>query len=70
MSPLKTYLDDNRIKTVDFAKRLGVTPGRVSQLLGGAGTRPSLELAVLIEDETGINPRAWLADRKKRKHRS
>lgn len=53
MSALGRYLTENKIKKSVFAGRIGVTPGRVSQLLQGKDGKPSLDLAALIERETG-----------------
>jgi DNA-binding transcriptional regulator YdaS (Cro superfamily) len=50
MHPLADYLSRNHIKLKDFARRLKVTPSRVSQICGGE--LPSLELAVAIEAAT------------------
>lgn len=43
---LSTWLDENRSSQSDFARLLGVSQGRISQIVAGA--RPSLELAVKI----------------------
>lgn len=42
----------------DIARKLGVTRQVVSQYLSGE-TRPSLEMAVRIEDAFHIAPRVW-----------
>lgn len=63
MSALEAYLRDNEIKKNEFARRIGVTPGRISQLLKN-GERPGLALAAVIERETGgvIKIKDWLAE--------
>lgn len=51
MTPIAQYLEDSRTSQAAFAAKIGVSPGRVSQLVAGA--RPSPELAVRIEAESG-----------------
>lgn len=64
MSALGSYLRKNKIKKSDFAKRIGVTPGRVSQLLNGKDGKPKLELAKKIQDETdgAVTFQDWLPE--------
>lgn len=50
MNPLAQFLEDSRTSQAAFASRIGVSPGRVSQLVGGAS--PSPELAVRMEAES------------------
>lgn len=63
MTQLYTYLAERRLRQVDFAERLGVGQATVSRLVSGV-MRPSLELAVLIERETGgvVPAVSWVAD--------
>lgn len=62
MSALGQYLSDNNLTQTEFAQRIGVTPGRVHQLLNGKDGKPSLELAAKIEDETkgAVTFKDWL----------
>jgi len=62
MSALGQYLLDNKITLTEFAQRIGVTPGRVHQLVNGKDGNPSLELAGKIQDETkgAVSFRDWL----------
>lgn len=46
-----------------FSERLGISPDWLAQLEGGERT-PSLKLAVLIEELTGIASSEWLNERK------
>ena len=48
---LKEWLASSGITRSEFARAIGVTPGRVSQLLAGA--QPSLDLALRIQRVTG-----------------
>jgi 3,4-dihydroxy 2-butanone 4-phosphate synthase/GTP cyclohydrolase II len=48
---LEDWLERNRTSQSDFARILGVTQGRISQIVAGAS--PSLELAVRIAAATG-----------------
>jgi 3,4-dihydroxy 2-butanone 4-phosphate synthase/GTP cyclohydrolase II len=48
---LLDWLEQSRISQSQFARTLGVTQGRISQIVAGA--RPSLELAVKIAAATG-----------------
>ena len=61
---LDQYLHENRITQTEFAERIGVTPGRVHQLLNGKDGRPSLWLAGRIEKATGgaVTFTDWLQD--------
>jgi len=60
-NPLSKYLAETGIKRSDFARRLGVTRARVTQICSGGVAH--LELARRIEAETGgkIPVDAWLA---------
>lgn len=62
MNPLAQYLEDSRTSQAAFASRIGVTPGRVSHLVGGA--TPSPELAVRIEAESAgeVPAESWGLD--------
>ena len=55
---LLTWLQARGLRAVTLAKRLGIAPDTLSRLMHGR--EPSLRLAVAIENETGIKPRAWL----------
>lgn len=63
MKALRDYLETNNLQKSEFAKRIGVTPGRVSQLLNDSSEKPSLGLILKIEDVTGGAVRAqdWAA---------
>lgn len=50
MNEIARYLDETRTSQAAFAGRIGVTPGRVSHLVGGSA--PSPDLAVRIEAAT------------------
>ncbi len=52
MTHLHEYLSQRRLRQIDFAQRLGIGQATVSRLVSGV-MRPSLELAVQIERETG-----------------
>lgn len=62
MSALGQYLSDNKLTQTEFAQRIGVTPGRVHQLLNGKDGKPSLELAAKIESVTNgaVSFQDWL----------
>lgn len=53
---LSAWLTNSRTSQSELARLLGITQGRVSQLVAGA--QPSLELAVKIAAATGnqVNP--------------
>ena len=59
-NPLSQYLDESGIRRADFARRLGVTRARVTQICSGGVAH--LELARRIEAETQgkIPVDAWL----------
>lgn len=61
MKALAAYLEAHKILKSDFAKQIGVTPGRVSQLLNDASQMPSLDLIVRIEAATqgAITSQHW-----------
>lgn len=56
---LAEYRDKHRYKQYELAELLGLDDAHVSQLLNGK-RRPGLEIAVRIEERTGIPARAWL----------
>lgn len=62
MSLLRKYLDQSRQSQDAFAERVGVTQGRIAQLINDDGARPSLSLAMAIERETsGVVPaKSWV----------
>jgi transcriptional regulator with XRE-family HTH domain len=62
MANLSTYLAENGIKEPDFARRLNVAQSTVWRLARGK-VRPSLDLATLIERETGgeVKATSWAA---------
>lgn len=53
MEALKKYLADAGVKKSQFAKDVGVSPGRISQILNDPDQRPSRELIAKIEKATG-----------------
>ena len=57
---LSDWLKANNTRQADFASRIGVTQGHVSQLCRGG--MPSLEVAAAIERETGgaIPAASWV----------
>lgn len=63
MSPLASHLSDQKISQKAFAVRLGVDASIVSRLVNN-GMRPSLELAVQIERETGgaVPATSWIPE--------
>lgn len=63
MNTLATYLYERRIRQADFANKLRIAQATVSRLVRGS-TRPSLELAVQIERETGgaVPATSWIPD--------
>ncbi len=48
---ISQYLKQNQISQADFAAMIGVTQGRVSQIINGSSVPP--DLAVKIETQTG-----------------
>lgn len=64
MMTLAEYLDIKGIPQKAFAERVGVRQATVSRLASGLG-KPSLELAVSIERETGgsVTAASWVADK-------
>ena len=48
----------SELKAIDL-QRIGVSKPYAHQLLAGTRT-PSLKLAVQVEDEFGVPPRAWV----------
>lgn len=54
---IPAYLEETETTQVELAKRLGISQAHLSQIIGGQRS-PSLELAALIEDETGVPMRA------------
>lgn len=60
MSYLKTYRQTNGVRQTDLAKTLGVEQSTISKLESGE-IRPSLDLAILIEDVTkkAVPIRSW-----------
>jgi DNA-binding transcriptional regulator YdaS (Cro superfamily) len=63
MTFLAQHLADQKISQKAFAGRLGVDPSIVSRLVNN-GMRPSLELAVAIERETGgvVTASSWIPE--------
>jgi DNA-binding transcriptional regulator YdaS (Cro superfamily) len=61
MTFLAQHLAEQKISQKAFAVRLGVDPSIVSRLVNN-GMRPSLELAVAIERETGgaVTASSWI----------
>lgn len=55
---LAEYRDRSTLKQYELAERLGIHEAYLSQLLSGA-RRPSRELSLRIEDQTGIPVRSW-----------
>ena len=62
MNQLRAYLAQNSIRQSVLAETLGVSNGYMSQIING-DKRPSLDLAVKIEDATGgaVTARSWVA---------
>jgi DNA-binding transcriptional regulator YdaS (Cro superfamily) len=63
MTNLAQHLLDQKISQKAFAVRLRVDPSIVSRLVNN-GMRPSLELAVAIERETGgvVTASSWIPE--------
>ena len=53
---LKVYLDEKRITYREFAEKLGIHTQSLVNIVAGK-KRPSLDLALRIEELTGITPR-------------
>lgn len=69
---LRDWIDRRGFNQVEAADRLGMTEGFISFLLNGH-RRPSLAMAVKIEESTGIPASAWVksarhTSKKARKH--
>ncbi len=62
MNQLRAYLAQNNIRQSALAETLGVSNGYMSQIING-DKRPSLDLAVKIEDVTdgAVTARSWVA---------
>lgn len=58
MTKLRHFLRTSRITQADFARRLGISPAYISELVAGLKV-PGLDLAVAIEDASGglVRPR-------------
>jgi plasmid maintenance system antidote protein VapI len=56
--PLETWIKQTRTKRYALADQVGVSGGRITQIL--SGQRPSPELAVKLEEVTGIDARVLL----------
>lgn len=56
---LEEWISSRGLKRNFFAEQIGVKAQTLSKLVGGFG-RPSLDLAVRIEEKTGIAPREWV----------
>lgn len=54
---LATYLEDTETTQAELAEKLGISQPFLSQIVNGQRS-PSLELAALIEDKTGVPMRA------------
>lgn len=65
MTHFKKYLRESNSLQSDFANKIGVKQSTVSRLSSGT-TKPSLELAVIIERETGgaVPASSWIAPQK------
>jgi transcriptional regulator with XRE-family HTH domain len=63
---LREYLDSNKLRQVDFARRLGIGQGHVSHLLNGRGP-PGAELMRRIywATEGAVTPNDFLLPRPK-----
>jgi transcriptional regulator with XRE-family HTH domain len=55
---LREYREKHYAKGYEMAADLRITEAQLSQLLGGK-RRPGLDVAVRIEDATGIPARSW-----------
>lgn len=68
---LADALEDQDLTVTAAAAELDVSRTRVSMLLSGNGRdgRPSLELAVKLEELFGIPPRSWIAGTPRRRRR-
>lgn len=62
MNALRRYLEREEISQAEFARRIGVTRGRVYQLITMSDQTPTLELAAAIEKETrgAVKMAEWL----------
>lgn len=58
---LKKYLDEKRITYREFAEKLGIHPQSLKNIACGK-KRPSLDLALKIEELTNITPRDLMTD--------
>jgi len=58
---LARWLVRGRLTQVEAADQIGVSRVQLNQYLQGA-RRPSLDVAIRIEDATGISIRTWLLD--------
>ena len=69
-NPLSKYLESNGIKRAAFARRLGVTRARVTQICSGGVAH--LDLARRIETETDgkIPVDAWLQNKESQQRES
>lgn len=56
---LADYRDRSRLKQYELAELLQITDAYLSQLLSGV-RRPSLTIAVRIENTTGVPAESWL----------
>lgn len=57
---LRAYLDATDTTQEALAGRLGITQAHLSMILNGH-RKPSVDLALLIEDTTGVSVRAQIA---------
>ena len=63
MNALEKFLADSGMSKSEFAKSVGITPGRVSQLLNNPNERPGRDLIARIEEATGgaVTFRDWVS---------
>ena len=59
-NPLSKYLEDTGIRRADFARRLGVTRARVTQICSGGVAHLELARRIEMETEGKIPVDAWL----------
>lgn len=62
MNRLADFLEDTRTSQAAFAARIGVTPGRVSHLVGGATPSPELAVRIEAESEGAVPVDCWELD--------
>ena len=56
---LQRWIDRHRMTQDDAGRRIGISRVKLNQYLNGV-RRPGLEVAIRIEDATGIDARSWL----------